>query len=223
MSTPEAPCASREPGLCAACSPAFALAGLLALAAPAFAAGDITVKEGANFTPVSIAITPMIGDDAKIGAVVASDLARSVFLQPIDPGTFPEQISNPEARPNFDAWKTVNAQFVLTGAVHHQGGKVVAEYRLWDVATGEQIAGQQYRRRRLRRAPGVASDRRRCLRENNGLQRVLRLPRRLRAGERAEERAREEDRRHGHGRRECQDAHGRPFACGHAALFAERA
>ena len=144
MATPGALPLPPSPRLWRLCSLGFALAGLVALAAPALAAGDITVKEGANFTPVSIAVTPMIGDDAKIGAVIASDFARSVFLQPIDPGTFPEQISNPEARPNFDAWKTVNAQFVVTGAVHHQGGKVVAEYRLWDVATGEQIAGQQY-------------------------------------------------------------------------------
>ena len=49
--------------------PVWLCASVLALATSAFAAGDITVKEGANFTPVSIAVTPMIGDDAKIALV----------------------------------------------------------------------------------------------------------------------------------------------------------
>src|SRR5579863_7955058 len=117
---------------------------MAALAGPAFAAGDIIVKQGGNFTPITVAVTPMVGDDAKIGAVVAADFARSVFLQPLDPATFPDKIANPDVRPNFDAWKTINAQFVVTGAVQHQGGKVVAQYRLWDVTTGEQIAAQEF-------------------------------------------------------------------------------
>ena len=45
----------------------------------------------------------------------------------------------------MDAWKTANAQFVLTGRVLRQdAGRVTAQFRLWDAATGEQIAGQQY-------------------------------------------------------------------------------
>src|SRR5579863_7453572 len=88
---------------------------MAALAGPAFAAGDIIVKQGGNFTPITVAVTPMVGD---------ADFARSVFLQPLDPATFPDKIANPDVRPNFDAWKTINAQFVVTGAVQHQGGKV---------------------------------------------------------------------------------------------------
>ena len=45
----------------------------------------------------------------------------------------------------MDAWKTADAQFVLTGRVLHQdAGRVTAQFRLWDTATGEQVAGQQY-------------------------------------------------------------------------------
>jgi TolB protein len=114
--------------------------------APARAADDIYVHAGPNFTPVTIAVTPLAGDGAetKIGAIVTNDLAHSVFLQPLNPTSFPENISNPDVRPNVDAWKTVNAQFVLTGRVTHDGRHVVAQFRLWDTATGEQIAGQQY-------------------------------------------------------------------------------
>ncbi len=120
------------------------LTALLALTAtPVFAASDVYVRAGANFKPVTIAITPLAGDANKIGAVIGNDMAHSVFLAPIDPATFPESITNPEAPPNMDAWKTVNAQFVLTGRVSG-GGKLTAQFRLWDVATGEQVAGQQY-------------------------------------------------------------------------------
>jgi TolB protein len=113
---------------------------------PARAANDIYVHAGQNFTPVSIAVTPLAGDGAetKIGAILTNDLAHSVFLQPLNPTTFPETIANPDVRPNVEAWKTVNAQFVLTGRVMRDSGHVVAQFRLWDTATGEQIAGQQY-------------------------------------------------------------------------------
>ena len=71
-------------------------------------------------------------------------MARSIFLAPINPSTFPEKSANPDAAPNLDAWKTVNAQFVLTGGVDNDGGRMTARFRLWDVATGEQVAGEQF-------------------------------------------------------------------------------
>jgi TolB protein len=125
----------------------FAL-GLLALArAPAHAEGDIYVHAGANFKPVTIAVTPFADEEAnnKISGVIAADFARSIFLLPLNPTNFPEKIANPDAAPSMDAWKTADAQFVLTGRVLHQdAGRVTAQFRLWDVASGEQIAGQQY-------------------------------------------------------------------------------
>jgi TolB protein len=105
------------------------------------AAGDVYVRAGANFTPVSIAVTPFVGDDAKVGAVTTNDFAHSIFLNPTN---FPEAVTNPDARPNVDAWKTVNAQFVLTGRVAPSGDKIAAQFRLWDMTTGAQVAGQQY-------------------------------------------------------------------------------
>jgi len=123
-------------------------AALLILgAASANAAGDVYIRAGANFKPVTIAVTPFAGDEGaqKIGSVVSNDFARSIFLLPVNPSSFPETIANPDVRPNLDAWKTVNAQFVLTGRVlHPEAGGVAAQFRLWDVASGEQVAGEQY-------------------------------------------------------------------------------
>jgi TolB protein len=117
---------------------------VMASVAPAGAASDVYVRAGGAFKPVSIAVTPLLGDSAKVGAVIANDMARSIFLAPINPSTFPEKPANPDVAPNLDAWKTVNAQFVLTGGVDNNGGKLTARFRLWDVATGEQIAGEQF-------------------------------------------------------------------------------
>ncbi len=125
----------------------FLAGALAAVASPGFAAGDIYVRAGANFTPVTIAVTPLIGETGavKIGDVIANDIAHSVFLSPINPATFPEIVSDPDVRPNMDAWKTVNAQFVLTGRTSRaEGGRVSAQFRLWDTALGQQVAGQQY-------------------------------------------------------------------------------
>ncbi len=125
-----------------------ALTFLPAAFSPAAAAsGDVYVRAGQNFKPVSIAVTPFAGDDGadKIGSVVANDFARSIFLLPLNASGFPETVTNPDQRPNVDAWKNANAQFVLTGRVLKPDGEhVTAQFRLWDVATGEQVAGEQY-------------------------------------------------------------------------------
>ena len=126
---------------------AFALGLAAIVGSPAIAEGDIYVHAGANFKPVTIAVTPFAGEETgdKISAVVAADFARSIFLLPLNPASFPEAIPNPDTSPNMDAWKTAAAQFVLTGRVLHQdAGHVTAQFRLWDTATGEQVAGQQY-------------------------------------------------------------------------------
>src|SRR6202451_16 len=126
---------------------AFAFGLALIIGAPAMADGDIYVHAGANFKPVTIAVTPFAGEEGgdKISGVIAADFARSIFLLPLNSASFPETITNPDASPNLDAWKTAAAQFVLTGRVLHQdAGRVTAQFRLWDTATGEQVAGQQY-------------------------------------------------------------------------------
>ena len=128
------------------CSRVLLLAALAGRPARA-ETGDVYVHAGANFKPVTIAVTPFVGEEAgdKIGGIVSNDFARSIFLLPVNPTSFPETISNPDVRPNIDAWKTVNAQFVLTGRVlRPDNGHVTAQFRLWDASTGEQVAGEQY-------------------------------------------------------------------------------
>src|SRR6185503_20390909 len=107
------PChVSRRAALGALAFGCVAIAGM-----PAKAAGDIYVHAGANFKPVTVAVAPFAGEQTgdKISGVVTADFARSIFLLPLNPASFPETIANPDAPPNVAAWRAANAQFVLTG------------------------------------------------------------------------------------------------------------
>ncbi|MDE2577508.1 MAG: Tol-Pal system protein TolB [Hyphomicrobiales bacterium] len=106
----------------------------------------LEVRPGGAFKPVRIAVMPFSGDGeaAKLFTnVIGNNFKRSIFLQPVDAASFPEQNLSGEQAPNSDAWRAVNAQYVLTGRVTREG-RQRAEFRLWDVNTGQQAAGQQY-------------------------------------------------------------------------------
>jgi TolB protein len=123
-------------------------AGLAAYSTAGLGQGlDIVVGKGGAFKPVNVAVTNF-GGDSQLGALVTSVIAnnfrRSVFIVPVDAKSFIEKQTNPEA-PAFDEWKMVNAQFVVAGrSARGADGRVKTEFRLWDVSTGQQVAGQQY-------------------------------------------------------------------------------
>ena len=101
------------------------LIALLALAAtPARALVEIDINQG-NVQPLPIAITDMISGDelgAQISGVIAADLKRSGLFAPVDKAAFIEQISNPDAAPDFKSWTVLNAQALVTGRVVKEGG-----------------------------------------------------------------------------------------------------
>jgi TolB protein len=104
------------------------------------------------FQPVPIAIPPFVpgssadGDVANgVAQVITNNLKRSGLFAPIDPSTFIERITSFDAVPQFASWKPLNAQVLVTGRTTRQGdGRLKAEFRLWDVNSGQQLAGQQY-------------------------------------------------------------------------------
>jgi len=125
-------------------------AGLL-LPSLAAAQTSVTISEG-NLAPLPIAITnfvPGSASDGEVGAgvtqVITNNLKRSGLFAPIDQAAFIERISNIDVAPQFQNWKTINAQALVTGRMTRQGdGRLKAEFRLWDVASGQQLIGQQY-------------------------------------------------------------------------------
>jgi TolB protein len=123
------------------------LAGLMAaFATPAYAVVEININKG-NVQPMPIAITDFQssgGLGAQISGVVAADLQRSGLFAPVNKQAFLENITNPDAAPNFPNWTKINAQALVTGRVTQEGGRLRAEFRLWDTFASQQMVGQQF-------------------------------------------------------------------------------
>lgn len=142
----------------------LAFASLLAATVlPARALVEIDINQG-NIEPLPIAVTDFISGDgigAQISQVVADNLRRSGLFAPVDKGAFIEQVTNPDAAPRFEDWRVINAQALVTGrVVEEAGGRLRAEFRLWDTFAGEQMAGEQFftNRDNWRRVAHIISD-----------------------------------------------------------------
>ncbi len=127
--------------------------GAATLSARRGAAQTSIVVHGGNFQPMPIAIPEFIPGTASdadtahgITQIVTADLQRSGLFAPIDPSAYIERIVNFDSVPNFQSWRSINAQALITGRVSRQSdGRLKAEFRLWDVLAGQQLgAGQQY-------------------------------------------------------------------------------
>jgi TolB protein len=107
-----------------------------------------TQRQG-TIAPIPIAIPAFFGDDpnlaADISGVVASDLERSGLFQPLDPASFLEQVRDVNALPRFADWRQIRADALVVGRVVRGGdGRLASEFRLWDVTSGKQLAGQRF-------------------------------------------------------------------------------
>jgi TolB protein len=108
--------------------------------------------ESGEFQPIPIAITNFLPggpSDADVGngitGVITNNLKRSGLFAPIDQAAFIEQIQSFDKPPQFANWKSLNAQAIVTGrATRQSDGRLRGEFRLWDVASGQQLAAQQY-------------------------------------------------------------------------------
>jgi len=130
-----------------------ASAGALATLAPRSASAvlNVDINQG-NVQPMPIALPDFIGATANEGdvahnvtGIITANLQRSGLFAPINPQAFVEKISNTDAVPRFADWRAINAQALVTGRITRQSdGRLRAEFRLWDVFAGQQLAGQQY-------------------------------------------------------------------------------
>jgi len=132
-----------------------AAAGVGALAVtggrPALAALTLDLNRG-NIQPLPIALpdflagSPPDGESARgISQIITANLKRSGLFAPIDQAAFIEKITNTDVQPRYPDWRAINAQALVTGRITRQpDGRIKAEFRLWDVYGGTQLAGQQY-------------------------------------------------------------------------------
>jgi TolB protein len=124
---------------------AGALAGLAPR--PADAVLHLDVTQG-NIQPIPIALPDFVatGEAATahdVTQIIASNLQRSGLFAPIDPAAYIEKNPNFD-NPRFPDWRQINAQALVTGRLSPDGGRLKAEFRLWDVFAGQPLAGQQY-------------------------------------------------------------------------------
>jgi TolB protein len=131
-----------------------------ALFVPAFARAQAPAPPGsavidvnrARTEPIPIAIPALVGggsaDADRLGrdlaGLITDNLGRCGLFRPIDPAAFINAGAAGDV-PNFQNWKVIGAQALVTGRVESQGGdQVRVEFRLWDVLPGQQIQGTAY-------------------------------------------------------------------------------
>jgi TolB protein len=120
---------------------------LLAIGPEADAQLSFRVGPGGQFQPMPIAVADFAGEGdlgQRVTGIIENNLQRSGYFAPLDRTRFPERPSF-DAAPRFDAWRATGAQALVTGRVSRDNaGRLKAEFRLWDVTSGQQVTGQQY-------------------------------------------------------------------------------
>ncbi len=128
---------------------ALGVAGAI-MAPGAFAQTELhgTVDQGViQPLPIAIDINSADTQGANLGAqiskVISADLERSGYFKPIDPNAFIAHETDINVQPNFDNWRTINAQYLCNGrAGTDADGRLTVDFRLWDVFGAAQLLGQ---------------------------------------------------------------------------------
>jgi TolB protein len=117
---------------------------------PAARAVEINVDKG-QVDPLPIAITAFVGaspDAAQSGAdiagVIANNLGHSGYFRPLPPESFIEQITNFDQEPRFSDWRQIQAKALVTGQTMMDGGRLKAQFILWDVGSQQKLAGFEF-------------------------------------------------------------------------------
>jgi TolB protein len=126
------------------------LSGLLAIVAVWPASAQLTGRQlEGSLSPIPIAIPEFVGDNpqlaTEISNVVANDLESSGLFKPLDRASFLEAVRDINAPPRMVDWRSIGADALTVGRVTRDAsGRLSSEFRLWDVATGKQLAGQRF-------------------------------------------------------------------------------
>jgi len=120
------------------------LAPSLAGPRPAEAQIAIDVNQGV-VQPLPIALPAFPGPQgALIAQVVTADLERSGYFRPLNPDSYLQRDLDVGSAPRFPDWTAIGAQGLVNGhATMAPDGRLQVDFRLWDVAAGEQLTALQ--------------------------------------------------------------------------------
>jgi len=115
------------------------------------AALEVDITRG-QVEPMPIALPNFLGDSPEeqqygldIVTVIGSNLERSGLFRPLPQASYIEKISDFDQQPRFEDWRAIAAQALVSGRlVMQEDGRLRAEFRLWDVAAGQQITGLKF-------------------------------------------------------------------------------
>jgi len=119
------------------------LAGLLTLLLDRLVAAEERNRPTVIALPDFVAAAPRDQEIARaLPRLIAEDLARGGRFAPTNPAI---AVTNADATPAFEPWRAVGAEAVVIGRVFQMpDGRQTTQFRLWDVAAGRQLSGQQY-------------------------------------------------------------------------------
>jgi TolB protein len=120
----------------------------IALAPSANAELHLDITRGKT-EPMPIAVPAFGGTDAATGQqlaqVVSADLERSGLFRPINPQAFIDRDPSAHIPPNFNDWRPINAQALVTGTTDLEAdGRLQVDFRLWDVLAEQQLTGVRF-------------------------------------------------------------------------------
>jgi TolB protein len=105
-----------------------------------------------NARALSIAVPGFFGSSSDelaagrdLAQLIASDLQNSGKFAPLDPGKYGGMVIDSDQAPEFNIWRALNAECLVVGRLGLQpDGRLKVEFRLWDVASAQQLNGAQY-------------------------------------------------------------------------------
>lgn len=105
-----------------------------------------------NVEPIPIAVSPFyttepsLADEGKnIIKVINNNLRNSGLFDPLDSDIYLQSSQSLEEGPNFQQWRTINAQALVGGTIRRaEDGRIRVETRLWDVFAEKQLTGMAY-------------------------------------------------------------------------------
>lgn len=130
---------------------------LTLIISPAHAELEIDVR-GATRNPMPIAIPEMIGNNGnfftkiigndygdKVREVLAADLDRSGLFKVLPTNSYIETLTSIDQQPKFVNWQAIKSQaLVQSQIVELPGEKIRVDFRLWDVASEQQLIGKSF-------------------------------------------------------------------------------